>query len=94
MSEEIDVVAGAGVASLPLSDWPAAQEDENLNTVSMSSFAYQGMIINTTSDKIPNAKCRNALNMAIVDHLLEGEGTVLYAPFSNEHPFVDESSRI
>ncbi len=96
MSEEIDVVAGAGVASLPLSDWPAAQEDENLNTVSMSNFAYQGMIINTTSDKIPNAKCRNALNMAInrqaiVDHLLEGEGTVLYAPFSNEHPFVDES---
>ena len=29
--------------------------------------------------------------MAIVDHLLEGEGTVLYAPFSDEHPFVDES---
>ena len=28
---------------------------------------------------------------AIVDNLLEGEGTVLYAPFSNEHPFVDES---
>ena len=96
LSGEVGVIAGAGVASLPLSDWPAAQEDENLNTVSMSNFAYQGMIINTTSDKIPNAKCRNALNMAInrqaiVDHLLEGEGTVLYAPFSNEHPFVDES---
>ena len=96
MSGEIDVVAGAGVASLPLSDWPAAQEDEELDTASVSNFAYQAMIINTTSDKIPNAACRNALNMAInrqaiVDHLLEGEGTVLYAPFSDEHPFVDES---
>ena len=96
LSGEVDVIAGAGVASLPLSDWPAAQEDENLDTASISNFAYQSMIINTTSDKIPNAECRNALNMAInrqaiVDNLLEGEGTVLYAPFSNEHPFVDES---
>ena len=96
MSDEIDVIAGAGIATLPLSDWPAAQEEENLETVSTSNFAYQAMIINTTSDKIPNAECRNALNMAInrqaiVDNLLEGEGTVLYAPFSDEHPFVDTS---
>ena len=93
---EVDVIAGAGVASMPLSDWPAAQEEENLETVSATTWAYQAMIINCTSDKIPNAECRNAINMAvnrqaIVDNLLEGQGVVLYAPFSNEHPFVDES---
>lgn len=93
---EVDVIAGAGVASLPLSDWPAAQEEENLETASVTNWAYQAMIINCTSEKIPNAECRNAINMAInrqaiVDNLLEGEGQVVYAPFSDEHPFVDES---
>ena len=87
ISEEVDVIAGAGVASMPLSDWPAAQEEENLETVSATTWAYQAMIINCTSDKIPNAECRNAINMAvnrqaIVDNLLEGQGVVLYTPFS------------
>lgn len=96
LTGEIDIAAGAGIGNLSLVDWPSAQESENLTTVSTSNFAYQGMVINMTSEKIPNAACRNALNMAInrqniVDYLLLGEGTVIYAPYCNDHPFVDES---
>ncbi|MCI8465392.1 MAG: peptide ABC transporter substrate-binding protein [Lachnospiraceae bacterium] len=96
MTGEIDMIAGAGIGSLSLADWPTAQAEESLETVSTTNFAYQTMIINMTSEKIPNAKCRNAINMAInrqsiVDNLLLGEGTVLYAPFSDDHPFVDTS---
>ena len=93
---EVDVIVGGGVATLPLSDWPTAQSTEGITAVSEPTWAYQAMIINTTSEKIPNAECRNAINMAInrqsiVDNLLLGEGVVVYAPFSDEHPFVDES---
>lgn len=96
MAGEVDLIAGGGIAAMPLSDWPAAQEEANLETVAVTNYAYQAMIINCTSEKIPNAECRFALNMAvnrqaIVDNLLGGEGSVVYAPFSNEHPFVDES---
>lgn len=96
LTGEIDVVAGAGIGNMSLVDWPSAVENENLVTTSTSNFAYQAMVINMQSEKIPNAACRNAINMAInrqniVDYLLMGEGTVIYAPYCEDHPFVDEA---
>ena len=96
MSGEIDLIAGGGLSSLPLSDWGAAKEDPNIETVSVSNFAYQAMVLNMNSEKIGNPAIRQGISTAInrqgiVDNLLEGEGEVIYAPFSDEHPFVDES---
>lgn len=93
---EIDIAAGAAIGNIPLTDWSAAEKEESLQTVSEPEFSYQCMMINMSSDKVPNAECRHALNEAInrqviVDNLLEGQGTVLYAPFSDEHPYVDLS---
>lgn len=95
-SGEIDILAGGGIASLPLSDWGAAKEDANLEAVAVKNYGYQAMIMNMTSSKLNNPTIRKGIStainrQAIVDNLLHGEASTLYAPFSNDHPFVDES---
>lgn len=96
LAGEIDTVSGGGIGSIPLSDWPAAVAAGNLGTVSQTGYGYQAMIFNLQSDKIGNDLIRRGLTMAvnkqsIVDNLLNGEGVALYAPFSDEHPYVDYS---
>lgn len=96
LAGEIDTVAGGGIGSIPLSDWPAAVADENLETVSQTDYGYQAMIYNFQSEKINNDLIRRGLTMAInkqsiVDNLLNGEGVPLYVLFSDEHPYVDYS---
>lgn len=96
LAGEIDTVSGGGIGSLPLSDWPAAVANENLETISQTDYGYQAMIFNFQSDKIDNDLIRRGLTMAInkqsiVDNLLNGEGVALYVLFSDEHPYVDYS---
>ena len=44
MNDEIDILAG-NVASLQLSDWDMAQQQQNLTCVSTESVGYQYMAI-------------------------------------------------
>lgn len=94
LAGEIDTVPGGGIGSIPLSDWSAAVEDENLGTISQPDYGYQAMIFNLQSEKMDNELIRRGITMAInkqsiVDNLLNGEGNVLYVPFSDAHPYVD-----
>ena len=52
MNDEIDILAG-NVASLQLSDWDMAQQQQNLTCVSTESVGYQYMAINTEKDYLP-----------------------------------------
>lgn len=92
LAGEIDLVAGAGIGSIPLSDWPAAVETEGIITYSGRTYSYQSMIMNTQSKKIPSAKMRYALSMAInrqliTDALIEGQASVMYGIFQDYHPY-------
>lgn len=93
MNGEIDVLAG-NVASLQLSDWDMAQQQENLVCVSTESVGYQYMAINTSKDYL-TAEVRQAIDMAInrdaiVDGLLQGEGEAAYGPFATSHKYYDD----
>lgn len=90
MNGEIDVLAG-NVASLQLSDWDMAKQQDNLNCVSTESLGYQYMAVNTSRDYLP-AKVRQAINMAIdrsliVDGLLQGEGEAASGPLAKSHKY-------
>ncbi len=93
MNGEIDILAG-NVASLQLSDWDMAQEQDNLVCESTESVGYQYMAINTSREYLPEV-VRQAINMAInrqaiVDGLLQGEGEVAYGPFATSHLYYDD----
>lgn len=95
-SGEVDILASTGIGNLPIPDYEAASEDKNLAVKSVPNYGYQAMIFNTQSSKLKNAEIRRGINMAInrkaiVDNLLKGHGDVIYAPYSDKHPFVDES---
>lgn len=93
MNNEIDVLAG-NVASLQLSDWEMAQQQDNLVCVSSESVGYQYMAINTSKDYL-TPKVRQAINMAInrdaiVSGLLKGEGEPAFSPFSTSHLYYND----
>lgn len=93
MNDEIDILAG-NVASLQLSDWDMAQQQQNLTCVSTESVGYQYMAINTGKDYMP-AKVRQAIDMAInrdaiVSGLLKGEGEPAFGPFATSHKYYDD----
>lgn len=93
MNNEIDILAG-NVASLQLSDWDMAQQQENLECITTSTVGYQYMAINTAKDYM-TPKVRQAINMAInreaiVSGLLKGEGEPAFGPFSTEHKYYND----
>lgn len=93
MNDEIDILAG-NVASLQLSDWDMAQQQQNLTCVSTESVGYQYMAINTEKDYLP-PKVRQAIDMAInrdaiVSGLLKGEGEPAFGPFATSHKYYDD----
>lgn len=93
INNEIDVLAG-NVASLQLSDWDMAQQQENLICESTPSVGYQYMAINTSRDYLP-AEVRQAISLAInreafVSGVLKGEGEAAYGPFSKEHVYYND----
>ena len=92
LSGDVDAVAGAGIGSIPLADWSAAEASDMLETVSDGTFAYQVMLFNTQSSKISDPKVRQALSMAInrqsmVDNLLLGQATALQTGFLPYNPY-------
>ncbi len=91
MSGEIDVIAGAGLAAIPLSDWENAQKQENLVCEALSSYQYQYMAMNC--QRLPQ-DVRVAIDKAInkqviIDSLMQGEGTELIVPLTPDHPYYD-----
>lgn len=97
MNHEIDILAG-NVASLQLSDWDMAQQQENLECRTTSTVAYQYMAINTSNNYL-TPKVRQAINMAvnrdvIVSGLLKGEGEAAWGPFSREHKYYNEGINV
>lgn len=95
-SGEVDILAGGGIGGLPIPDYEAASDDKNLKVESVPNYGYQAMIFNTQSPRVINPKVRLGISTAIdrkaiVDNLLKGHGEVIYAPYSDKHPFVDES---
>lgn len=92
MAKEIDVVAGAGISSIPLSDWDAAKNDKDLVAFSAVTPAYQAMIYNTQSPRLSNPTVRRAIDTAInrqniVDNLLKGEGKAIHVPYPDFGPY-------
>ncbi len=93
INNEIDILAG-NVASLQLSDWEMAQQQENLICQSNESVGYQYMAINTSKEYL-TPKVRQAINLAInreaiVSGLLKGEGEPAFGPFSKSHLYYNE----
>lgn len=93
MNNEIDILAG-NVASLQLSDWDMAKQQENLVCKTTKTVGYQYMAINTSKDYM-TPKVRQAINMAvnrdvIVSGLLKGEGEAAWGPFSSEHKYYND----
>lgn len=41
MSGDIDILAGSGLAAIPLEDWDTAKAQENLNCVSIENYSYR-----------------------------------------------------
>lgn len=94
MSGDIDILAGSGLAAIPLEDWETAQAQENLNCVSIENYSYQYMVYNTQREYM-TAEVRRAIDMAInrstiVDQLLKGEGQILATPWGPNHPYCNK----
>lgn len=94
MSGEVDILAGAGLASIPLQDWSTAKNQENLNCSSVTGFGYQYMSMDTQKEYL-TPKVRQAINIAInrevlVNSLLQGEGQVIAAPLTPKHPYCNK----
>ena len=91
MSGDIDILAGSGLAAIPLEDWDTAKAQENLTCVSIENYSYQYMVYNTQREYM-TADVRRAIDMAInrqtiVDQLLKGEGLILSTPWGPNHPY-------
>jgi len=91
MSGEIDVLSGD--SSLPLTDWEAACNTPGITTVSIPTFQYQTMVVNT--QHLPQ-EVRQAINIGInrnvlVDSLLMGQGRVINGPIVPGHPYFNEA---
>jgi peptide/nickel transport system substrate-binding protein len=93
ISGEIDILAGGGLGSILLDDWAIAQEQKNLVTASAPTTSYQMLIINNLKPYF-NQKVRQAVSMAInrdaiVNSLLQGQGTAVITPISPISPYYD-----
>ena len=91
MSGEIDVTSAD--SSIPLTDWDAAKSAKNIETMSLPSFGYQTMVVNT--QHLPQ-EVRQAINIAVnrdtlVQSLLLGEGRPVIGPLVENHPYFNQA---
>ena len=94
LTGEIDILAGAGIGDLPITDWEDAQNEGSLVVYEAKSYNVQGLVFNTESDVFSNPNVRRAFSMAInrqviIDNLIGGHAAVLYTPFTEYHPYYD-----
>lgn len=95
MNGEIDILAGMGLANIPLEDWDLAQEIEGIRTESLPNYGYQIMSINHRREYMQDSRVRLAISkainrQAIVDQLAAGEGAIMYGPLVPSHPYFNE----
>ena len=93
MSGEIDALSGN--TQVPMQDWQAAQQQENLKTVSVPTFAYQYMAMNTGRDYLPQ-EVRQAISLAInrdvlIDQLMMGEARKAIGPLPEDHKYFNQA---
>ena len=91
MSGEIDI--NSADSSIPLADWGAAKSTKGITAMSIPSFGYQTMVVNT--QHLPK-EVRQAINIAInrdmlVQSLLLGEGRPVIGPLVENHPFFNNA---
>lgn len=92
---EIDMV---GYGSILVDDWDLAQEQENLECVSVPTTSYSMLLINTAKDYLTE-EVRQALSMAInrqalVGIVLQGRGEAIVTPFSSIHPYYNANVEV
>lgn len=98
MNGEIDILAGMGLANIPLEDWELAQDIEGVKAVSLPNYGYQLMVVNNQREYLNNPKVRLAMSkainrQAIVYQLAKGEGEIMYGPMVSSHPYFNEEIR-
>lgn len=89
MSGEIDALSGN--TQIPLQDWASAKEQPNITAVSVPTFAYQYMAMNTARDYLPQ-EVRQAISIAInrdvlIQQLMMGEGRKAIVPLPEDHKY-------
>lgn len=93
MSGEIDILSGN--TQIPMQDWASAKDQGNLTTVSIPTFAYQYMAMNTSRDYLPQ-EVRQAISLAInrdvlIDQLMMGEARKAIGPLPEDHKYFDQN---
>lgn len=93
MSGEIDALSGN--SQIPLADWEAAAKTPGVVTMSVPTFAYQYMAMNTSRDYLTE-EVRQAISLAInrqliVDQLLQGQGRIAIGPLPEDHKYFDKN---
>ncbi len=91
---EIDVLGGGNIASLQLSDWKMAKDNNEIICLSTPSVSYQYMAINNARDYMTRP-VRQAINYAInreviVNKLLFGEGELAFSNIRSDNVYFDQ----
>lgn len=91
MSKDVDInVLGA----IPLQDWSAAEEEKDIETISVPSTNYTMLIINSEKPYMTKP-VRQAINMALnrdvyVNSLYQGEAEAIVTPIASISPYYDK----
>lgn len=93
MSGEIDVLSGN--TQIPLADWEAACNTPGVTAMSVPTYAYQYMAMNTSRNYLTE-EVRHAISLAInrqviVDQLLKGQGRTAIGPLPEDHRYYDKN---
>ena len=96
MSGEIDALSGN--TQIPLADWEAANNTPGVKAMSVPTFAYQYMAMNTTREYLPE-EIRHAISLAInrqviVEQLLQGQGRVAIGPLPEDHKYYNTNLKV
>ena len=97
-SGEVDVVPGFG-SSISVVDWDTCQALSNVTSESIKTFAFTGMFINVSNEKLSDTRVRQAMNYAIdretiVNQLLAGQGEVTYTMLPPSHPYYNQDLEV
>lgn len=96
ISGEIDALSGN--TQIPLADWEAANNTPGVKAMSVPTFFYQYMAMNTSRDYL-SEDVRHAFSLAInrqviVDQLLQGQGRVAIGPLPEDHKYYDKNLKL
>ena len=96
ISGEIDALSGN--TQIPLADWQAANNTPGVKAMSIPTFFYQYMAMNTSRDYL-SEDVRHAFSLAInrqviVDQLLQGQGRVAIGPLPEDHKYYDKNLKL